>query len=131
MTGLIRCVALIAVGAIGFSLASCSEKKPAGSVSFSNAHGGDAMSFLNTSNDVLTIISVVINNNPKCKAVLFKVNNLGEGDREGVPSQLPISITDGEFIKVVGIGCNDEEKTTRLNEVELVTNYGTAIYSRE
>ena len=131
MTRPIRCVALIAVGAIGFSLASCSEEKPAGSVSFSNAHDGDAMLFLNTSNASLTISGVAINNNPKCKAVLFKVNSLGEGEREGVPSQLPISITDAEFIKVVGIGCNDEEKTTRLNEVELVTNHGTAKYSRE
>ena len=75
-------MAFIAVGAIGFSLASCSEAKPAGSVSVSNAHGGDAMLFLNTSNDVLTIISVVINNDPKCKAVLFKVNYLGVGERE-------------------------------------------------
>jgi len=131
MTRLIRCVALIAVGAIGFSLASCSEEKPAGSVSFSNAHGGDAMLFLNTSNASLTIFSVVINNNPNCKAMLFKVNYLGVGEREGVPAQLPISITDGEFVKVVGIGCNDEETKTRMNEVGLVTNHGRATYSRE
>jgi len=132
MTRLMRRVASIAVGAIVFSLAGCSAEKPVGNVAFSNARGGDAMLFWNLSDDFLTITGIVINNNATCKAMVFKVFGLGSAESEqGVLAQLPISINALGLVRVVGVGCSDKEKTTRLNDVTLITNHGTATYSRE